>query len=102
LYTGRPDDPVVVLDLAPAARWVAERYPNEGIEARPDGFLRVTLRISEQAWLERLLLRAGPDAALVEGDGAAGPSAAGRVLARYRAGNRPAGGGTRTTTGSVS
>ena len=102
LYTGRPDDQVVVLDLASEARWVAERYPNEGIEARPDGVLRVTLRVSEPAWLERLLLRAGPDAALVEGDRTAGPGAAGRVLARYRAGDRPAGGGRRTTTGSVS
>jgi proteasome accessory factor C len=77
------DDPLVVLDLAPGARWVAEQYPNEGVDEQPDGRLRVRLRVSERAWLERLLLRAGPDAAIVEGDHRAGPAAAQRVLARY-------------------
>jgi proteasome accessory factor C len=76
-------DPLVVLDLASGARWVAEQYPNEGVEERPDGRLRVRLRVSEQAWLERLLLRAGPDAAVVEGDASLVKEAAGRILRRY-------------------
>jgi proteasome accessory factor C len=76
-------DPTVVLDLAPEARWVAERYPSEAIEERPDGRLRVTLRVSERAWLERLLLRAGSAATVVEGDATIGPAAAHRLLARY-------------------
>ena len=46
--------------------------------------LRVTLPVSERAWLERLLLRAGPAARVVDGDHGTGPAAAARVLARYR------------------
>lgn len=77
------EDRLVVLDLSPPARWVAENYPNEGVTEQPDGTLRVRLRVSEQAWLERLLLRVGPDATMVEGDRGLGPAAAARVLARY-------------------
>jgi proteasome accessory factor C len=77
-------DDVVVVDLAPGAQWVAEHYPNEGVSRRPDGALRVTLRVTERAWLERLLLRAGPLATVVEGDAGIGRHAAGRVLERYR------------------
>lgn len=102
VYTGRPDDPVVVLDLSPATRWVAEKYPNEGVDGRPGGGLRVTLRVSEQAWLERLLLQAGPGAAMVEGDRETGPRAAHRVLARYRAPEGRGRGDGKTATGSIS
>ena len=61
--TRRRDDPLVVLDLDPPAHWVAEQYPNEGVERaarRPCCGSR--LRVSQRAWLERLLLRAGPHA----------------------------------------
>lgn len=78
-----PDDPLVVLDLRAPARWIAEQYPNEGVERRGDGTLRVTLRSAGLAWLERLLLRAGPNATVVEGDPRVGPAAARRILARY-------------------
>ncbi len=74
----------IVLDLAPPARWIAEQYPNVGVAERPDGNLRVTLPVSERAWLERLLLRAGRSASVIEGDAAPGAAAADRVLARYR------------------
>jgi proteasome accessory factor C len=74
----------VVLDLAPSARWVAEQYPNEGVELRADGRLRVRLRTGQRAWLERLLLRAGTDTVVVEGDAAVRTGAAERILARYR------------------
>jgi proteasome accessory factor C len=82
-------DPVVVLDLAAGARWVAEQYPNEGVDELPDGRLRVRLRVSERAWLERLLLRAGRDATVVDGAVVEdAPSlaarAAARLLERYR------------------
>ena len=83
VFTPEPDDPVVVLDLAPAARWVAEEYPVEAVDELPGGGRRVRLRASERAWLERLLLRLGPDAAVVEGDGGLAAAAAARVLARY-------------------
>jgi proteasome accessory factor C len=80
-----PTDPVWVLDLDEPAHWIAEQYPNESVEERGDGVLRVRLRAAPAAWLERLLLRAGPHAQVVEGDAGAGRRAAARVLVRYRA-----------------
>ena len=82
-YSPRPDDPVVVLEAGPDARWVAEQYPNEGVEETASGGLRVRLRVSERAWLERLLLRLGPRARVVEGDASVSSAAAARLLARY-------------------
>ena len=84
VYQPEPDAPRWVLDLDPPAQWVAERYPNELVEARPDARLRVTLRSAQPAWVERLLLRAGPHATVVEGDAAVAVRAAQRLLARYR------------------
>ncbi|MGI8492054.1 MAG: helix-turn-helix transcriptional regulator [Acidimicrobiales bacterium] len=83
VFAAGADTPAVVLDLEPAAHWVAEQYPNEGVEKHPDGRLRVTLRVAERAWLERLLLRAGRAATVVEGDRGVVSEAARRVLRRY-------------------
>lgn len=83
VYEPKPEDPLVVLDLAPGAQWVAERYPNEGIVDLGDGNVRVRLRASSRAWLERLLLRAGPEATVVSGAEGVLPAAAQRVLAVY-------------------
>ncbi|MBW8826398.1 MAG: WYL domain-containing protein [Acidobacteria bacterium] len=85
VFDPRPDDPRVVLDLAPRARWVAEQYPIEHAEERSGGRLRVTLVAGERAWLDRLLLRLGPHARVVDGAPAAAAEAATRVLARYSA-----------------
>lgn len=82
-YAPRSEDPVVVLDLDQPAHWVAEQYPNEGVEERGEGRLRVRLRVRERAWLERLLLRVGPHARVVEGDANVAGEAAARLLARY-------------------
>jgi len=91
LFEAREDDPRVVLELEPDAGWVVEVYPVEGVETRPDGGFRVTLAISARPWLERLLLRLGPRARVVDviGDdnlGKCGREAAQRVLARYTLG----------------
>jgi proteasome accessory factor C len=83
LYEASPEDPVVVLDLDPPARWVAERYPNEGTEELGEGRLRVTFRVSSRAWLERLLLRVGTAATAVSGAEGVAAGAARRVLAVY-------------------
>jgi predicted DNA-binding transcriptional regulator YafY len=81
--------PLVVLDLPADARWVAEAVPV--VEARPgeDGRVVVTLAVAGRSWLERLLLRLGPDARIVEiapelGDDRVLATAAAKVLARYR------------------
>lgn len=86
VYHPAPDDPQWVLDLDPPAHWVAEQYPNESVEALEGGVLRVRLRAGQRAWMERLLLRAGPHARVVEGDAGMAAAVAGRLLARYREG----------------
>ncbi len=83
VFAAGPDDPRVVLELAPRARWVLEQYPSEKVEELEGGRCRVTLAVSEQAWLERLLLRLGPDASVVDGTSDVASVAARRVLARY-------------------
>jgi proteasome accessory factor C len=80
-----PDDPRVTLELSPEAGWVVESYPCEDVEERPDGGWRAVLAISERAWLERLLLRLGPDARVVDPPELrpVAADAAARLLGRY-------------------
>ncbi len=59
--------------------------PPESPTTRPDGTIEVVLAVSEPAWLERLLIRLGPEASVIGPEAArrAGVDAARRVLARY-------------------
>lgn len=68
LFQPDPDDPLAVLDLAPGARWVADYYPIESREVTADGRLRIGLRYRDRGWLERLVLRLGGEAELLEPD----------------------------------
>jgi proteasome accessory factor C len=88
VYRPRPDDPRVTLELAPSAAWVAEAHPAETTTTRPDGTIEVVLAVSEPAWLERLLVRLGPEARVIAPETArhVGADAARRVLARYTEG----------------
>jgi len=82
-----PRDPRVTLRLAPGAAWVPESFPTEAADQLPDGSWRVVLAVAEPAWLERLLLQLGPDAA-VEGPPAmteVAAAAAARLRRRYHA-----------------
>lgn len=82
-YTPRPEDPVVVLRLCEQDHWVAEQYPVESRHPQVDGSMEVSLRVSEPAWLERLLLRLRPESKLVSGQvDLAGLTS--RMLAKYR------------------
>jgi len=86
VYSPRDDDPRVTLDLDAPARWVTEQYPIEEQVETKRGRLRVRLAVSERAWLERLLLRLGPDGRVVDGPAdlaEAGKGAARRILDRY-------------------
>ena len=88
MFSPTGDEPRVEIDLAPEARWVVEQYPTEGVVELPDGGVRVTLAITARAWLERLLLRLGPLAVVVEGPDdlrRAGLESARRLLTRYGA-----------------
>jgi proteasome accessory factor C len=86
VFNPRPDDPRVTLRLAPAASWVPESFPTEAVTERADGNLDVELVVTEDAWLDRLLLRLGPDATVLAPPArrAEVAATAERVLARYR------------------
>ena len=86
IFTPSPDDPRVQIDLSPRAQWVIDQYPVEAREDRPDGVVRVTLAVTTVPWLERLLVRLGPDAVLVDAPGELAEvrsGAARRILRRY-------------------
>ena len=79
------DGEAVTVKLPASARWVVETYPTRAVEDRDEGGWLVTLDVAGDVFLERLMLRAGPDAEVVEPkdrvDIAA--QAARRMLARY-------------------
>ncbi|MEO6629078.1 MAG: WYL domain-containing protein [Aquihabitans sp.] len=86
--------PQVVIDLPSDARWVVEAYPVVAAEPSPTGGLRVTMAVTGASWLERLLLRVGPEAKVIQidpilGDRALLAGAARRVLSRYGAATAP-------------
>ena len=84
-----------MLDVDSSGGWIAEHYPVESVTPVAPGRLRVRMAVGGDAWLERLLLRLGPDAHVVEATDASGASldtapyralaveAADRVLQRY-------------------
>jgi proteasome accessory factor C len=71
--------------LASPARWVAEEVPVERVVDQPDGSFEVRLRVTNPAWLRRLLLANAPDVVSVEPGDVADDvaSAARRALAAY-------------------
>lgn len=82
-----PDLPRVLLEVPPEHSWIVDQYPNEGVEHRSSGRIRVRLVVSARPWLERLLLQLGASAEVVEGPdelAGSGAAAAQRLLARYR------------------
>jgi proteasome accessory factor C len=60
------NDLTVVLDASRWAAWIADYYPNEGVDRRPDGSLRVTLKVADPALVRRLVLRLGGEVRVVE------------------------------------
>ncbi len=85
-FRSSPDTRAVTIRVPPDGTWVVETYPNEVLEEHDDGSRTVRFAVGGQAWLERLLLRLGPEAWVVEpeADRTAGADAARRILARYR------------------
>ena len=84
-----PDDPRVTIRLAPEASWVVDSYPVEVVEAGLDGTQLIELAVTAIPWLERLLIRLGPEAEVVSQRGLPGAAelaadAATRILSRYR------------------
>ena len=60
---------MVTLRLAPEARWVVDYYPvlaTRPVDPQdPEGPLEVDLRVADERWLTRLLLRLAPYAEVV-------------------------------------
>lgn len=87
-FTPSGDDPRVVLRIAPRARWIVEQYPTESVTEHDD-HLDVRMVVTAVGWLERLLLRLGPEAEVLSIDPPLTEStrsvAARRVFARYDA-----------------
>jgi proteasome accessory factor C len=82
LSSGEP----VTLDLAPSAAWVPEAHAATVVAERPDGSIRVSMRIADRRWLVRLVLSLGGAARVVDPADAAAAvrEAADEALARYR------------------
>ena len=77
----------ITLLLEPAARWVTEYYPAEELVSHEDGRMSIRLAIGSLPWLERLLLRLGPDASIVDASPSlegVGQASARRLLTLYR------------------
>jgi proteasome accessory factor C len=85
VFRPHADDVRVTLELEPAAAWVAEVYPVEQVTELGGGRLSIVLAVSQIPWLERLLLRLGPEAHLVAPEPlrSLAADAARRVIARY-------------------
>jgi len=66
LFQPGGDDLQAVLDLAPPARWIAEYHPVDASEEAADGHLLVRMRVGDEAWLRRLVLRGSGNVSVVE------------------------------------
>jgi proteasome accessory factor C len=66
VFRPSPDHELVVLRLAPQARWVADFYPTESVVDQPDGDLVVSLRAADRSWVSRLVLGLGASVSVVQ------------------------------------
>src|SRR5213078_439036 len=84
-FFGDEDTVPVTLVLPASAAWVTETYPVHDVVVEADGRRRVRLGVASERWLERLLLRVGADAEVVEPETwrHLGAAAATRLLSRY-------------------
>lgn len=75
----------VTIELSPRAAWVLDYYPLVSKETLEDGWIRITLKAGGLAWVERLLLRLGRQARVIEPAGLRERvrATASRLAARY-------------------
>ncbi|MGA2838126.1 MAG: WYL domain-containing protein [Acidimicrobiales bacterium] len=81
-----PDSRRVRIAADPSMAWLLETVPSAGIVGEEGGRPVWEVFVGGDAWLERLLLRLGPDAVVVDPveDRTLAPEAAARILERYR------------------
>ncbi|MGI9613390.1 MAG: helix-turn-helix transcriptional regulator [Acidimicrobiales bacterium] len=89
IFSPRAGDPTVTIELAPDAAWIVDTYPVTVLERRDGVPALVRMVVTAKPWLERLLVRLGPSARVVDSTdlGAAttiAGDAAARILDRYR------------------
>jgi proteasome accessory factor C len=89
VFAPAADAPRVTIEVAPSAQWVIETYPIDQVTTTAAGWQRLRLAVTARPWLERLLVRLGPEARVVAADDPAlvdaGRRAAARIVARYHA-----------------
>ncbi|MEI7647825.1 MAG: WYL domain-containing protein [Actinomycetes bacterium] len=61
-----PTIPEVVLDVTAAGRWLSEYATVTDAMDLPDGGMRITIKVADPRWVERMLLQAGGQAKVVE------------------------------------
>ena len=87
-FTPSGDDPRVALRLSPGAAWVASHYPVESRTDNDDGTIDVSLAVTAEPWLARLLVRLGPDVTVLDRSAEIpadlAKTTALRILERYR------------------
>jgi proteasome accessory factor C len=69
LFQRSEETTLVTLRLQPQARWVVEYYPVEATRPGADGTIEVDLRVADERWLQRLLMRLAPYAHVVSPPG---------------------------------
>jgi proteasome accessory factor C len=77
--------PRVTVRASPAGRWIVEEYPEDAVTELADGGVEARFAVVSERWLERMLLRAGNEVAVVEPARwrDLGRRAARRLLERY-------------------
>jgi proteasome accessory factor C len=80
-----PDGRRVRLSLDPSTAWLVESIPSAGEPETVDDRIELEVVVGGEAWLERLLLRLGPEARVLEPQEyrSLGAEAAARILLRY-------------------
>ncbi len=83
------DHPRVTVRVSEQGRWISERYPVDSVAPAPDGRTEIVLPVSSEAWLARLLVRAGTTVEVMSPPEwrDLGARTAQRVLRRYSAGD---------------
>jgi proteasome accessory factor C len=85
-YVPGPDARRVRLSVDPATVWLIDSIPSAGPPEQVEGRVEIEIFVGGDAWLERLLLRLGPDARVVDPPEyrQLAAAAATRILKRYR------------------
>jgi len=80
-----PDARKVRLSVDPSSAWLIDSIPSAGPTEPVDGCVEVEIYVGGDAWLERLLLRLGPESRVVDPpeDRHLAADAATRILQRY-------------------